>query len=116
MDIQNCKITKATVDFTLEDGGKTIISLETISQKGRWAEKFIFPYEKPQFEFQFLSIMEYADVHNVTQLSGRIIREITNTHNEVIGFGDPIKDAFILIGEGKEMKNWTEAEIIQQYN
>lgn len=115
MNIQNCRITNATVDFTT-DGCRTIISLGTISARGEWEGRFILPDEKPQFKFWVSSIMDFAGVHNVSMMKGRIIREVTNLHNEVIGFGDPIKDEFILLGEGQKVQIFTEADLRKEYN
>ncbi len=60
--------------------------------------------------------MDFAQVHKASELKDKIIREVTNIKNEVIGFGDPIKDEFILIGEGHKVQIWAEEDIRGEYN
>ena len=119
MKIRNARIEEVLVNVNFP-GPKTQVTIKTHSASGDWTYNFDIPISKYD-TFALRAMVEFSGVKNTEELKGRIIREVTCqkeegfnsmegrairevvcNNSEVIGFGDPIEDRFILFNHKEE--------------
>lgn len=102
MKIQNCKILESKANFLVTET-TTTIQLTLMNAKEKY--EMNFSAEKTETK----KLCEVVGVNNSSELEEKIIREVRNKNNLLIGFGDPIKDEFFLLDFPYEC--YTEEEL-----
>lgn len=90
MEITNARIENVTVGF--DDRDRLSARMTFKGQHGccEWGFTLIVPTEVQRL----IKLMNYAGVHEVEELNGRIIRKV-EYNNFLCGFGHPIEDKFV---------------------
>lgn len=101
MKIQNCKILKSKAVFWGVDE-TTTIRLKLYNAKEEYQREIGNTSEQKRF-------LRFGKAISSSDLKGKIIREVRNFDNKVVGFGDPIEDEFFL--ENDPEKTYTEEEL-----
>ena len=106
MKVKNARIKNATVTFDVMKRLCLMMDFET--QDSNYSN-YAFILTEPT-DVQCLSkLMNYANAYDLKRLNGKIIR-IVDQEYSVCGFGDPIKDKFIL-NSRKDLREVTETQL-----
>lgn len=96
MKIQNCKIVKAMPILWASDW-TTTLQLKLRNAEKKYEKNFLTEcggkngYNYPP---EAKKIIQFAGASNSSELEGKVIREVRNSEDVVVGFGDPIEDEF----------------------
>ena len=108
MKIHNARIKNVTVGFDDRDRLSARMTFE--GQHGCFEWRFILTYNTDVQ--RLIKLMNYARVHAVENLNGKIIRTVI--YDRIFcAFGDPIEDKFVLAFD-EELKEITEAQLAEE--
>ncbi len=108
MDIVTTKIEKSDCFYEISFGNSTVLMLKTELDKKPLSFRSI--KDTNVEAFQLTNIMQFVDVQRSDELEGKTIRVILDTNSEVVGYGSPTNDIFVLI-QDDDFKTYTEEEL-----
>lgn len=108
MKIQNCRILKSDCLFWVNDW-KTTIQLELSDVDGKCKEDFLTGGNSSNDCPAIKKIFQFAGAVVSSELRGKVIREVINSTNDVVGYGDLIADEFFL--KVNPERTYTEEEL-----
>ncbi|MCI8345450.1 MAG: hypothetical protein HFJ42_05765 [Clostridia bacterium] len=108
MNIVTTKIEKSDCFYELSFGNSTVVMLKTELDKKPLSFRII--KDTNVEAFQLTNIMQFVNVQRSDELEAKTIRVVLDANCEVVGYGSPTEDIFILF-QDEDFKTYTEDEL-----
>jgi hypothetical protein len=110
MEITITKILKVEVFFEMKNGNWTVALVQT--EKDEKPLSFRMTRSFGTEEWQFMQIMQFANVEQSTQLIGKEIKVVLDTNSKVVGYGSMTRNSFFL-WQNIEIKEYEKNDLLK---